>query len=752
MELETNLYTPLKPSNRSRIKLKMKSRIKTTYALDTTFWRIAQSGVWAVGCFMFALTALSMPTSLGSMLDILLIITLGTLGLSCSAHLIALLLAVIGIRIPRLFAGGVLFHLIAFYFIFWVPGSGIVVSIVMALFLTLLGIIIGCWIALLVSQQVRSRTKWIVTILLSIILCTSIISNSIERSDIISESPITDPTVTTLQVSNPSELGTYDTQYFTYGSGIDLHREEYGPKSDLTSSSVDASFYIDEWPLLRTLFWGFNQEALPLNGRVWMPTGEGPFPLVLIVHGNHLMEDYSDDGYGYLGELLASRGFVAISVDENFLNYSVWSGIPDNDIKIRSWLLLKHIQQMQLFSEDPESPFYQSVDFNNIALIGHSRGGQAVAMAADAKQWFQSDSGLKEDLQNKTFTIQAVIALAPTDSKVDGLQAKLQNVSYMALQGARDGDLNEYFGERQYTRTSFSSDDVGFKTYLHIPNANHSQFNTTWGGLDTNLPKGLFLNRKQMMTGSDQRQIAKVYVSAFLETVLHDTQEYEPLFRDYRTGLNWLPNSIYFNRFEDAKFTALARYDEDEDRTTLSYDGKAEASDGIRWTEESISLQNKGVLLETTEDHSKETSYSLSWDEEDVTDTFAEADGLSLSIADQSTLKEEILTSGDILPIADVDIALETSDGVSVTLPLSQFMNLQPIITPQFTKSEWLEKHFDKGKYNLPEKAILQTVELPFEEIQKVNPKFNPALIHRITLNFSRVPSTIILDDVGLYR
>ena len=55
--------------------------------------------------------------------------------------------------------------------------------------------------------------------------------------------------------------------------------------------------------------------ALPLNARVWHPAGDGPFPLVLVVHGNHRMEDFSDPGYAYLGETLASRGFiVAVSL------------------------------------------------------------------------------------------------------------------------------------------------------------------------------------------------------------------------------------------------------------------------------------------------------------------------------------------------------------------------------------------------------------------------------------------------------
>lgn len=53
---------------------------------------------------------------------------------------------------------------------------------------------------------------------------------------------------------------------------------------------------------MKEMFWGFDEENLPLNGRVWMPEGDGPFPLVLMVHGNHLMEDFSDAGYDYLGK------------------------------------------------------------------------------------------------------------------------------------------------------------------------------------------------------------------------------------------------------------------------------------------------------------------------------------------------------------------------------------------------------------------------------------------------------------------
>ena len=61
--------------------------------------------------------------------------------------------------------------------------------------------------------------------------------------------------------------------------------------------------------------------------------------MVLVVHGNHNMRDYSDPGYDYLGELLASRGYVLASVDENFIN-----GRIRNENDGRGWFLLKHVE------------------------------------------------------------------------------------------------------------------------------------------------------------------------------------------------------------------------------------------------------------------------------------------------------------------------------------------------------------------------------------------------------------------------
>ena len=94
------------------------------------------------------------------------------------------------------------------------------------------------------------------------------------------------------------------------------------------------------------------------------------------------------------------------------------------------------------------------------------------------------------------------------------------------------------------------------------------------------------LSSSEMMDAADQRQIAKVYVSAFLETAFHGKQSYAKLFDDYRTGAAWLPNATYINRYEDGSFLPIARLDEDYDKTSLSNGATAKA-DKLQWSEAS---------------------------------------------------------------------------------------------------------------------------------------------------------------------
>ncbi|MDG0811656.1 alpha/beta hydrolase [Cohnella rhizosphaerae] len=234
-------------------------------------------------------------------------------------------------------------------------------------------------------------------------------------------------------------------------------------------------------------------------------------------------------------------------------------------MKLRAWMLLRHIGQLRDFNADPDSPLYGKADLQKITLVGHSRGGQAVAMAADREQWFADDASLP---RASDYRIVSVAAIAPTDTVVDGKQARLRDVSYLTLQGASDADINDFFGDRQYMRATFATDGAGqagsaFKASLYIEGANHGQFNESWGRRDSSLPAGLFL-RKPALPGEEQRRIAKVYLTAFLEATLLQDDAYKPLFEDYRSASAYLPATRYVSRYESGDFRAWVRFDDED--------------------------------------------------------------------------------------------------------------------------------------------------------------------------------------------
>jgi hypothetical protein len=100
-----------------------------------------------------------------------------------------------------------------------------------------------------------------------------------------------------LSASDPSADGSYAVDTLFYGHGDDLRRSEYGKGVALRTTTVDASPFFPDfsgWKAsLRKRYWGFGMDRLPLNARVWCPRGAGPFPLVLMVHGNHEMSEFS---------------------------------------------------------------------------------------------------------------------------------------------------------------------------------------------------------------------------------------------------------------------------------------------------------------------------------------------------------------------------------------------------------------------------------------------------------------------------
>lgn len=548
----------------------------------------------------------------------------------------------------------------------------------------------------------------------------------------------TQPSATAL--ADPTQPGSYAVKTLTYGSGTDHRRPEYGKNVSLRTEPVDiSSIWAGPKGLAApyfTWFWGFTRQNVPLNGRVWYPDGAGPFPLVLMVHGNHNSGDFSDAGYAYLGELLASRGYVFASVDENFLN-----GGPtykaEGEMPVRAYLLLRHLEAWQKFNETAGGPLQGKVDMNNIALMGHSRGGEAAVVASvfNGMEYYPLNPDVP---MNFSFHIKAVAALAPCDGqyKVRGLPTVPANVDYMVLQGGHDTDVYAFSGVNQYERVVWNDDQYHFKSAVWIEHMNHGGMNSTWGS-DRVGPVSWVYQEAPLMSGEDQRQVVKAYISAFLDASLKGDGSYLPFLRDYRLGTAWLPATGYAPLFTDSTFQVVESFEGTPGAPTqpgagVNYDGLVlqEQKPALRGT----ALRQGAAGLLTWE--TPGASYALT-----LPEFWQTGSDLALTFA-----------LGAAQPAVEVDLTVELTDrqGNVARVPLSRYGAPLPQPTHPVTKLGLLDEIMLQTGAHGP---VLQTFVIPLADFAAANSAFQPADLGQVGFRFDRTPAgAVVIDDIGLLK
>lgn len=551
-------------------------------------------------------------------------------------------------------------------------------------------------------------------------------------------------------MNNPAEQGEYSVKSLLYGSP-DNYRSEFNQSGSLTTQTVDASKFVEKWSAVRTKSLGFGPEAMPLNGKVWYPEGEGAFPLVLIVHGNHLMNDYSDPGYEYLGKLMASKGYIFVSVDENFLNFSPYEDLflvspLRNENPARGLLLLEHLQTWKGWNSDPVHPFYQKVDMERIALIGHSRGGEAIAIAAAFnKLGTHPDHGhIKFDYN---FSIRSLISIAGTDGqyKPQGKPLPLEDVNYLALHGAHDMDVISLDSVKQYHRISYTKGTNYMKSLVYIYGANHGQFNGGWGRGDVvGLGNQLF-NLHQIMPRDEQETIAKVFISSFLDATLKDQRQYREVFKDFGYAKEWIPDNLYVGNYYDSNTTLIADFHEDIDLQSTTIPGGSLMGENLQqWKEEKVKVKMgeadySAVRLGWNSEASAElASYTVALPDHGV--RTGKESSIVFSLTDARG-KEEI---GDSKELINFTITAEDRKGHEASLPLSHRSKLPPVIEGKLLK--W--PFSNAGNISEP---VFQSYDFHLDDFNKMNPDFNPEQLSKIRMEFNLTKrGTVLLSDVGI--
>jgi dienelactone hydrolase len=550
-------------------------------------------------------------------------------------------------------------------------------------------------------------------------------------------------------LEDPGSPGPYPVETLSYGSGHDVRRPPFGADAAILTPTVDAARFLprlgagsDE---ARAWWWGFGTDALPLNGLVWAPQGEGPFPLVLVVHGNHAMGDFSESGYAYLGEHLASRGFVTVSVDEDFLNGSWADDWEGDEQAVRAWLLLLHIDQWRAWAADPGSRFHGRVDLDRVALIGHSRGGEAASVAAMLATTERAPrTGM--DPWPTGLDVDAVVSIAPSDSQYSSL-VNLEGVDFLTIQGGHDADARSWSGIRQYARTT--TDETGFKAAIWSYRANHGRFNTAWGGDDQGPFSGAQLDLAPLLTAEAQEDLSKTAIGAFLEASLHGRDGYRGFFARPAVGAEWLTaaHDIVLVRSTDGMVHPLTAISPDR-----PVDGLTLTTDGFTTTHAMV------VPLRALQPDQRGTAVNARWSAGASAATWALGGigGLDLGLRGGSTLRVALADGRDpgARPLDPLDLAIEVVDvdGTAVALPLDGVGRLPPPLPVRLVKDERLvvTTTIDLSLRS-PVERVLQTYAIPLAMFEAADPAFSSADLETVRLRIGRSePGALWIADAGL--
>ena len=256
------------------------------------------------------------------------------------------------------------------------------------------------------------------------------------------------------------------------------------------------------------------------------------YPLIVIVHGNSsALTSYL--GYEYLLDHLAKNGFIAASIHM----------LPGETGTDRARVLQRHLQI--LFG------LFGATVANNVGIMGHSRGGEAVVIATRLNQ--QEAWG---------YNINAVVSLAPTNQytyeQFGGAWAK----PYLVIYGSLDGDLG-------------GIGDTGFELYDHASGMNksmvfvyracHDRFNTVWGDGDFYFGEMTTGDQAAVLSALSHQKIALGYMTAFYRQYLLGQAQWAGIFRG-----EWVPAAV---QSSDPAMKIYVQYEDVVVRTVDDFEG-----------------------------------------------------------------------------------------------------------------------------------------------------------------------------------
>jgi hypothetical protein len=203
----------------------------------------------------------------------------------------------------------------------------------------------------------------------------------------------------------------------------------------------------------------------------------------------------SHEGYTYLAEQLASRGYLVVSINANRgITAGPVQDLRDRGLNLaRARLVLKHLELLSRWNRGidptPSSLGFSlqgAINFNKVALVGHSRGGEGVRAAYNLYTGRNVDFNPYNTINWRsripdTVEVKGIFEIAPVDHQT-GRTFNAEGTTWSVMLPGCDGDVINQQGMWPYDRMmkSFSEDPARQKAFYYVLGANHNYWNTEW--------------------------------------------------------------------------------------------------------------------------------------------------------------------------------------------------------------------------------------------------------------------------------
>jgi hypothetical protein len=379
---------------------------------------------------------------------------------------------------------------------------------------------------------------------------------------------------------------------FTCRTGAEL--EAVSPGAGATIAAPPRLWRLTSTDRLEVLLQLLVFHPATTAGGTTLPPGR--HPLAIICHGNHQVQDTaggpevpSYKGYSgvlpgpppagpalrtgpYLQEALAARGIISASVNMNPAN------LLDLHVETRARLIVAALARMNALDRTRGGRYDRRIDFQRVALIGHSRGGDAVARATA--------------ILPANTRVRAVVQIAPTDSTGILQGARPTTPPFVVpagaptptfvtrpgiipatagkqliIWGSRDGDVSGFQDVRadvsvnpcrHYDRSAIE------RAFQFWHGATHNRFNRLWKDRDEDRAclSQICQNPAGLLSRSNQEARTVEMVRGWLQFALYDDTSVAGLF-DGRTTTSVAPaNTIAAMWKFGARLATIDQFDD----------------------------------------------------------------------------------------------------------------------------------------------------------------------------------------------